>query len=415
MVECILDKNLLVLGLGADQIPGLLKAKEMGYKLIGLDANTNAKGVEYVDEFYPISIKKWDQVEGFLLNKLTQKVSGVIAFGVDIPTIVARAADYLGVNFTIPLEAALVSEDKYSSKLLMQSLDVPVPFFSEVTNITELEFFAKKHGFPLVVKPVDNSAARGIHFVQNTSELKQAFRYAFDNSQKGVIIVEKYLTGSQISSESLIVNGEVVHIGFADRNYQEFKRFFPFIIEDGGDMPSSYMSDSYKASLKLYWHKIANKLQIKNGIFKGDLVIHDEKLYVIEFALRMSGGHFSSIEIPASTGVDYLKATIQLHNNQAINLSNLNARKNQYLSLRYRFIEDLSLSKSRTIESIRVPKATQTDILSSQIYVEIGQKLSEQTVSHAHRLACAIALGNSREEAISHASDWLNSMEFACD
>ena len=42
MEVCTLDKTLLVLGGGPDQLPGVLKAKEMGIYTIVLDGNPDA-------------------------------------------------------------------------------------------------------------------------------------------------------------------------------------------------------------------------------------------------------------------------------------------------------------------------------------------------------------------------------------
>lgn len=75
MGECSLDKTLLVLGGGPDQLPGILKAKEMGIYTIVLDGNKEADAKEYADEFYPVSIKHFEQIEQFIKTRLTKKVN----------------------------------------------------------------------------------------------------------------------------------------------------------------------------------------------------------------------------------------------------------------------------------------------------------------------------------------------------
>ena len=47
-------------------------------------------------------------------------------------------------------------------------------------------------------------------------------------------------------------------------------------------------------------------MNIQNGILKGDIVIEKNEPLVIEVAPRLSGGYFSTHEIPMSTGVDLL-------------------------------------------------------------------------------------------------------------
>ena len=61
------------------------------------------------------------------------------------------------------------------------------------------------------------------------------------------------------------------------------KEFSPYVIENGSDLPSVYSKIYYKKINSLI-KKIAHKSQIKNGSLKGDLIIHQNKIYVIEIA-----------------------------------------------------------------------------------------------------------------------------------
>ncbi len=116
-------------------------------------------------------------------------------------------------------------------------------------------------------------------------------------------------------------------------------KFLPNIIENGGDLPSIFMKEKHKLQLEKYLEIISKELNIKNGVIKGDIVIYNDELYIIEFALRLSGGNFSTIEIPESTGVDFLKVAIKLHMNLEIDEKELMINKNDSISLRYKFLE----------------------------------------------------------------------------
>jgi biotin carboxylase len=286
------NKVLLILGAGVDQLPGIQKAKDIGCYTITLDGNTNAVGKQISDEFYSINIKDFQAIKSFLENYDIEKIDGVIAYGVDIPTIIAKTADYIGVNYTIPTKSAIISEDKYESKVLMEENNISIPKFKLVEDIENIYIFAEKNGFPLIIKPVDNSASRGITFINNVTEIEKAYYYALEFSKNKKIIVESYLSGNQISSETLVIDGEIFHLGFLDRNYDKNEMFYPNIIEDGGDMPSVYIKNTHIKQLTKFYEVIAKKLNIKNGVIKGDLVIHDGQLYIIEFALRLSEAIF---------------------------------------------------------------------------------------------------------------------------
>jgi hypothetical protein len=257
------NKNLLILGAGLDQVPGIQKAKDLGCYTIVLDGNSNSIGKEISDEFYTVNIKDYIEIETFLKNYNSKRIDGVIAYGVDIPTIIAKTADFLGVNYTIPTKSAIISEDKYESKIFMEQNNISIPKFKLIKNLEDIYIFAEKNGFPLIIKPVDNSASRGIIFINNVTEIEKAYYYALKFSKNKKIIVESYLSGNQVSSETLVINGKIFHLGFLDRNYDKNEMFYPNIIEDGGDMPSVYMKNTHIKQLTKFYEVIAKKLNIK--------------------------------------------------------------------------------------------------------------------------------------------------------
>lgn len=402
-----MDKTLLVLGGGPDQLPGILKAKEMGIYTIVLDGNSDAYCKSYANEFHCVSIKHIEQIDTFIEEKLNRKVDGVIAFGVDIPYIIAYVSNKLDVNYTIPLESAILSENKYESKEFMKRYNISIPLYSIVNSIEDIEKFVNIHGFPIVLKPVDNSASRGISLLYDLENIDKYYEYALSQSFCKQEMIEKYLNGPQVSTESFIVDGKVYNVGFADRNYKDMEKFLPNIIENGGDLPSIFMKEKHKLQLEKYLEIISKELNIKNGVIKGDIVIYNDELYIIEFALRLSGGNFSTIEIPESTGVDFLKIAIKLHMNLKIDEVELRINKNDSISLRYKFLEDIKLG---VINKINLPK--NGDYISSTLFVSVGDEIkSNKTHNHANRVASVIIKGSNRDVAINKANKYLEDLE----
>lgn len=409
------NKVLLILGAGVDQLPGIQKAKDMECYTITLDGNPNSVGKEISDEFYSVNIKDYTAIETFLKNYNSKKIDGVIAYGVDIPTIIAKTADYIGVNYTIPTKSAIISEDKYESKVLMAENSISIPKFKLVEDIENIYIFAEKNGFPLIIKPVDNSASRGITFINNVTEIEKAYYYALEFSKNKKIIVESYLSGNQISSETLVIDGEIFHLGFLDRNYDKNEMFYPNIIEDGGDMPSVYIKNTHIKQLTKFYEVIAKKLNIKNGVIKGDLVIHNGQLYIIEFALRLSGGNFSTICIPNSSHHDIIKYATMIHLNLPIDKIELNnERKNDFISMRYKFLEESNIKPNQKVKDI-ISKVKMDEIIYTNMHYGKGSIIPDKTTDHSKRLGFVITKGNSRKNAIDNANNYLKKLEFVVE
>jgi biotin carboxylase len=142
-------------------------------------------------------------------------------------------------------------------------------------------------------------------------DLAKAFVFARDYSPSGRVMVEAYLPGPQVSTESVVVDGVCHTPGFSDRNYEYLDRYAPYFIENGGDLPSFLPAD-IQDEVKRVQAAAAAALGVTRGTVKGDIVVHEGKVYVIELAARLSGGFFCTREIPLNTGVDFIGAAIRV-------------------------------------------------------------------------------------------------------
>ncbi len=389
-------KNLLILGTGKDQVFGIRKAKEMGLYTIGLDINEFSDGSRFVDEFYKVNIKNENEVVRFL-KEYDKPIDGVIAFGVDIPEILAKVAELKGVFYYTDYKTALLSKDKYKAKRRMKEYGVRLPQFTKIETFGNLAKKVKDFGYPSVLKPVDNSGARGVLRITEDVDLKWAFEYSKSFSKSGYLILEKFLDGIQISSESFIVDGRVYTVGLSERNYEFLDKFAPFIIENGGDLPPP-LNDKQREEIDEQISKCAKAFGVKNGIIKGDLVIKNDKVFVIEVALRLSGGHFSSVEIPLNTGVDFLKFAILMSLGEKIDPNDLKYTVKKYVALRYIFP-----NKKGSIKKLMFPKwfEEKGEVIAYDFYYRIGDKANYPVKSHPERLGFFIIASNDRQEVAS--------------
>ncbi len=187
-----------------------------------------------------------------------------------------------------------------------------VPAFARVTSLDELQAFIDRVGFPVVIKPVDNSGARGVQRLTRGMDVAAAFEYARGFAYSGEVIAEKFISGLQISTEGLFHDGVFYCTGFADRNYTRLDDSVPFMVEDGGDIPT-VLNDADKKKVEAEFEKAARALGIDWGPAKGDMIFGDDgKPYVVEIAARLSGGNFCYDKVPWSTGVDIVDILVDM-------------------------------------------------------------------------------------------------------
>ena len=151
--------------------------------------------------------------------------------------------------------------------------------------------------------------------------------------------------------------------------------------------------------------KVCNKVNLDNGSIKGDLILIDNKLYLIEFAARLSGGSFCTFTIPLVYKYNLVENVINIALNQKPTLppSPLTAKK--YQCNRFCFLPE---GKIRKISGL---PAKNKNIVDFQIFAKEGDTI-EKITNHTMRAGTVLTVANSAKESIKLAEDTLNNLRF---
>jgi biotin carboxylase len=398
-------KTLLILGAGKEQVAAIAAAKSKGIRTVVLDMNPKADGRALADEFHLVSTRDKYAIIDFV-REYPSKIDGVMTIASDIPHMVASAAEILGVRH-IPVDVAELCVHKLRMKERLQKAGVNVPLFARITSLADLKTFIAKCGFPIVIKPVDNSGARGVQRLTADMDLAAAFDYSCSFSYSGEVIAEKFVTGLQISTEGLIHDGKFYCTGFADRNYARLDDAVPFMVEDGGDIPT-VLNDIDKRAVEAEFEKASRALGIDWGPAKGDMIFGDDgKPYVIEIAARLSGGNFCYDKVPWSTGVDIVDILVDMAVGNPIDPARFSPTRNLATSQRYFF------PTPGTIREIRGLKAAQDadHIRKVDVWARPGDAVATLE-NHPSRVGYVISCAPTREEAVAAAQAAVARVEF---
>jgi biotin carboxylase len=401
-----MPKNLLVVGGGIEAVTGLERAKQMGLHLVVSDKNPKAPGFAVADD--RLLASTYD-IEGTVAaarhyHREVRPIDGVMCIASDIPRTVAAVAADLGLP-GISEESARLSSDKLDMKLKFRRDAIPVPWFSLVESAARLREVALGRGFPLVIKPVDSRGARGVLRLTETVDLNWAYEFTARQSPSGRAMVEEFLEGPQISTESIVLEGVAHTPGLADRNYEFLERFAPHIIENGGDLPTRLSAEEQQAIRDLIQQGAAS-MGVCNGVVKGDVVFHNGKPFIIELATRLSGGYFCTHEIPLSTGVDFVGCAIRLALGERVSADELVPRYQRCISQRYLFPAPgrvVGISGAQQVSE-------QPGIVFCQVRLTVGD-LVGPVDSHPARTGLVMAMGESRREAMERAEAAIASIE----
>jgi biotin carboxylase len=292
--------KVVFLGGGSDAVPIVARGLAMGVRPIVVDFNADCPA-RHLGEFVLASC--YDATSTLnALQEIGARPDGVLCAGVDAPHVAAAVVERYGLPGPDPITAAFSQDKLLQNEVLGELVSVPLTFPGPVA-----------HPGWVVVKPVDSRGGRGVSRVM-PHRLAEAWATAVRHSPTGRAMVQEWLDGPQLSTESIIQNGEVLFTAIAERNYSRLEEFSPAVIEDGSDMPCPELGDPDNGGFE--WQVIqamrlaAQAIGLGTGILKGDLVWHNSRPYVVEVAARLSGGGFCSLMTPAVWGVDVVGAAI---------------------------------------------------------------------------------------------------------
>ena len=399
-------KSLLIVSGGIEAVPGIRLAKEMGLHVIVSDKNPKAPGFGFADDHIIASTYDVEETVSAARRYHTtvRPIDGVICIAADVPLTVASVADALGLP-GIPIEAAKLATEKLAMKQRFLEKDIAIPWFSEVESLEHLRQVVSKRGLPLVLKPVDSRGARGVLKLNSDVDLRWAFYHAQEFSPTCRVMVEEYVAGLQISTESILLEGAGYTPGFIERNYEYLDRFAPNVIENGGQQPSALKRIDQEA-VSMLAEKAGRAMGITTGIIKGDMVMTWEGPKVIEIAARLSGGWMSTDQIPLGTGVNLAGVAIRLALGEKIKSGELVPKYNRGVAIRYFFPEPGRVQEIKYADKFdglpwvyRLGFFVKTD------------DILEPVINHTKRAGFVITTGDTRDEAVARASEVINTVK----
>jgi formate-dependent phosphoribosylglycinamide formyltransferase (GAR transformylase)/SAM-dependent methyltransferase len=298
-----MDKKLLFLGGSDIQVMAINRAKELGYFVVICDYNPDCPGRLVGDKFFNISTTNVDEV---LSVAKDEDIDGVIAYASDPAAFTAAyVSSALGLPGNSP-ESVKILSNKDRFRKFMKKNGYLHPVFSEASSSNDVSRFVKKNG-KAVVKPVDTSGSKGVAVVDYMSDFEEAFDTALSFSRAKKVMVERFIkkVGPQLCGDVLVVDGKVVFSKYGDVHFDDdCNHLVPCSIT----VPSEHSVGIFK-KIDEICQDIFNDLNVKCGTFNVDILVEDDKVYIVEIGAR-NGGNLLTEVISMQSGYDLSALTL---------------------------------------------------------------------------------------------------------
>lgn len=274
-----LDKHYFIIAGSTLQYNFVQKVKENGFIVHIFDFDENCRCREIADYFHCISIDKKEEI-----LEIAKKYNPVAVTTVacEVANVSAcYVAQKLNLN-TNSYKVSLDTTDKTRMKKIYKKYNIPNAKSYEITSLNDIDI--DNIAYPVVVKPADRSAGRGVTLVRKKENFKEIFNQALDVSNNKKVLVEELLIGSQYSIETISCNAKHQIVAFTEE-YMDGSDDF---IENQQLVPARLKENDAQELEELVF-RVLNAFNIKYGCCHIEVKRTNEGFKVIEIASRMGG------------------------------------------------------------------------------------------------------------------------------
>lgn len=293
-------KKIMILGAGVYQVPLIKKAKELGFYVIVSTIRGNYPGLKFADKIYYADTKDYESI---LKIAKEEKIDGILTTGTDVAMIsVGKINQEMHLN-GITFDTATKCTDKLRMKEMFSS-EVNHSKFEKV-KITD-NIVLPDYDYPYMLKAVDSSGSRGIFKIANESEVENAIDSIRKVTKKDYFLCEEFIEGHEIGCEALVYNGEVKFIVPHDK----------IVYHSNSDVPLGHIfpyscSENELNEIQNQMTFAINSLGINNCVVNADIIISNEKPYIIEIGARAGATGIPEL-MSIYLGVNYYELMLNL-------------------------------------------------------------------------------------------------------
>ncbi len=291
-------KALLVLG-GISAISEIvIDAKKQGYYVVVTDYLENSPAKKYADEAWMLSI---DDVDGIVEKCRERGIDGVMNYCIDPGQ---KPYQKICEKLNLPCVAGyeqfdiMTNKDKFACCCVQHGLSI-IPKYNMQRQLGEEDFDTLE--YPVMIKPVDGRASKGIVVANSPEEMDDAIAYALSFSKRKEVVIEKYLQCPEFCAKYVACDGEIYFTSMSD--------VWNSVLPDGTRVymgTSTYPSkfcDEYLQTTNKRVIAMLKDIGIKNGALSFTGFYDNGEFRFFDPSLRMGGAQDWRV-VEAASGIN---------------------------------------------------------------------------------------------------------------
>ncbi len=300
-------KKLLILGGDHFTIPVVEAAKQQGYYTITCDYLPDNVGHKVSDQYVNFSTTDKERILEWARQN---HIDGIVTFTDSGVITTAYVQHHLGLPPIGPLESVEILQNKDKFRVFLTEHGFNVPKAKGYTSYEQVLNDVDWYQWPIIVKPVDSAASKGVTRVNDIMNLKDAVDYALHFSASGRFIVEEFIEKDGCSSDSdcFSLNGKLVVVTYSAQRFDENAEnpYAPACFS----WPSTFNKEQ-EDYLTSEIQRLLTLLNMNTSVYNVETRVGlDNKPYIMELSPRGGGNRLAEM-VRFSTGTDMITAAVR--------------------------------------------------------------------------------------------------------
>lgn len=293
-------KKILLLGGTSISRQIVYGAHELGLDVYVTDYHVESPCKSISEQSFMVSCTDIDAVCDLVER---EKIDGVITGYADVllPSYV-KICEKANLPCYSNLSAIEITSNKAKFKKLCQEFGVPT-----IQDYSYEDVENDRVQYPIIIKPVDNSGARGIYICHNKKEFEQNYSLSLGYSPTKQVLIEAFINKKEATIFYYMHDGEIYLLGVADRHMLSFdSRFIKLPV--GYTFPSINQNEFIKVQndrIKVMFRSLG----MKEGMAFIQAFNDNGRYVVYEMGYRLTGSLEHHL-MGAVYNFDHLKAII---------------------------------------------------------------------------------------------------------
>ena len=290
-------KKIMILVGSQNQVPLIERAHKLGFNVVLCDNRDNVPGIQFADVHYQVNAL---DVDAIVEVGKKENVDGVVTNSEPAFVAMAEAAKKLGLR-CLSIESTKLYKNKFLMREFCHQHGLLSPQYKYCTTVEEALNFFKGLKKKCIIKPLDNSASRGVFSVNNENEIRDHFEECIGASSAAnpAIIIEEYVTGTEFTIDGLMTPKGHRSLAISEKKHYAYNENVAYqLLFDNKNERFDY------AELRKVNDQLVDLTEIPMGLTHAEYKFSDGKFYLIEIQARGGGNFIATDIVPFISGVD---------------------------------------------------------------------------------------------------------------